>query len=68
MVTDIFQLPQVVGGDDRCQVPLRHIVREQALYRLAHHRIKTVEGLVTENIVRSRADPVDDRELLFHPF
>ena len=66
MITDILQLSQVVGGDDRSQIPLRHIAREQALYRLTHHRIQTVKGLVAEDIVRSRADSANDGKLFFH--
>ena len=66
MITDILQLSQVVGRNDRSQIPLRHITCKQALYRLTHHRIKTVKGLVAEDIVRLRADSVKNGKLLFH--
>ena len=66
MVADILQLSQVVGRDDRRQVPLRHIVGKQAFHRLAHHRIQPVEGFVAEDIIRPRAKAKDHRKLLFH--
>ncbi len=31
MITDILQLPQVVGSDDRCQIPLRHSLANRLL-------------------------------------
>ena len=43
-----------------------YITCKQALYRLTHHRIKTVKCLVAEDIVRPRADSVKNGKLLFH--
>ena len=66
MITDIFQLTKIVRGNDRGQIPLLHIIGKQAFYCLTHHRIQTVKGLVAEDIVRSRADSVNDGKLFFH--
>ena len=67
MVTDILQLPQVVGGDDGGHIPLLHVRGEEALHRLAHHRVQPVKGLVAEQIVRPGAEAAQHRQLLFHP-
>ena len=66
MVADVLQLTQVVGGDDRRQAPLGHIIGKNTLDSLAHHGIQTVEGFVAQQILRIGAQPAQDSELFFH--
>ena len=66
MVADVLQLAQVVARDDRRQTALRDVLREQALDRLTHDRVETVERLVAEQVIRSAAHAADDRDLFFH--
>lgn len=66
MVADIFQLPQVVGSNDGRELPLFHVVCENALYGLPHNRIQAVKSLVTKQVLRSGADAAQDGNLLFH--
>ena len=68
MVTDIFQLPQIVRSDHRRQPSLLHFLGENAFYPLTHYRVQPVKGLVTEQILRLTADAADQGELFFHPF
>lgn len=66
MVAYVLQLPQVMGSDDWSQVPVLHIRRKYALYRLAHHRVQPVKGLVAEQVVRARAYAADNGDLFLH--
>lgn len=66
MVADIFQLPEIVGCDDRRQIPVFHIGGKQALYCLAHDRIQSVKGLVAEQILCISTNPADHGHLFFH--
>ena len=66
MVTDILQLPQIMGSNNRSQIPLRYVACKYALHRLPHHRIQAVKRLVTEQIIRIRPDSADHRQLLLH--
>ena len=56
MVADIFQLPQIMRGDDRREVPLLDIIGKKTLDRLPHDRIQPVKRLVAEQIIGSRTN------------
>ena len=66
MVAYVLQLPQVMGSNDWSQVPVLHIRRKYALYRLAHHRVQPVKGLVAEQVVRACAHAADNGDLFLH--
>ena len=66
MVTDVLQLPQVVGGYHRRQAPLGDAVGKQALHRLPGHRVQPVKSLVAKQVVRARTYAADHRQLFFH--
>ena len=66
MIAYVLQLPQVMGSNDGSQVPVLHIRCKYALYRLAHHRIQSVEGLVAEQVVRASAHTAYNRDLFLH--
>ena len=66
MIAYVLQLPQVMGSNDGSQVPVLHIRCKYALYRLAHHRIQSVEGLVAEQVVRASAHAAYNRNLFLH--
>ena len=55
-----------MGGNDGSQIPLLHVSCKNAFYRLTHHRVKPVKGLITEQIIRARTHTADHRHLLFH--
>ena len=66
MVADVLQLAQIVARDDRRQTALGNVLCEQALDRLTHDRVESVERFVAEQVVRAAAHAADDRHLLFH--
>ena len=66
MIADVFQLPQIVGCNDGGQLPFFHVIRKNALDRLAHNRVQAIKGLIAEQILCPRADTAQDGNLLFH--
>ena len=66
MVADIFQLSQIMGGDDRREVPLLDIISKKTLDRLPHDRIQPVKRFVAEQIIGSRTNAQQHSELFFH--
>ena len=48
VVADIFQLTQVVGGDQDRHPGLRHIGKQDAPDLAAHHRVEAVHRLVED--------------------
>ena len=66
MITDILQLPEIVGRDHRRQSPGVHIFREQTLHRLPHDRVQAVKSLVAEQVLCPRGKAQDHGKLLLH--
>ena len=67
-VADVFQFPEIVGGDHRREIPLYDLGGDQALYGLPHDRVQPVEGLIAEQIFRARAQAQQDGHLFLHAF
>ena len=66
MVADVLQFPKVVGGNHRRHPPALHLAGKNTLDPLSHHRIKTVKGLVAEQILGIAAYSADQGKLLLH--
>ena len=68
MVTDIFQLTQIVRCDDRCKVPFHDFRCKNALHCLTYNRIQSVKTFVTYQIFCSGTDAKKKCHLPFHAF
>ena len=64
-VTEIFQFPQIMGGNDRGKVSVDQLRREKTLYRLTDNGIKPVKCFVTEKIFCPGAQTQQDGYLFF---
>ena len=64
-VADVFQFPQIMRSNNRCEIPVEHLRCEQAFYCLAHNRIQTIERLVTEQVSGSGTEAEEDGNLFF---
>ncbi|MMZ62502.1 hypothetical protein D1872_247130 [compost metagenome] len=46
VITHILNLPQIMGRDDNRHLTLGSILEQQVLHMSAHHRVKTINGLI----------------------
>ena len=66
VVTDILQLPQVVGAHQDRGAPLGHVRQHQGPHLAPHHRVQAVHRLVQDQVVRHAAQGQPEGGLLLH--
>ena len=66
MITNILQLSQIMRSYNRSKITIHNLHGENTFHRLSHHRIQTIKGFITQQILGVGANPQKHRYLFFH--
>ena len=67
-VTNVFQLTDIVTGDDHRHAVFLYAARQCPLKHQPHHRVKTIEDLIQKQQPRTNGKCENDEGLPFHAF